>query len=94
MSNLNNAGLAAVTGATGFLGATLCRKLLEEGRSVRAIYRNPQKLDSLEGLAVEKVRADIRNEEEVRAAFDGVDIVYHVAALFREQGVPPLQKHG
>jgi len=87
MNNVNRGGLAAVTGATGFLGTTLCRKLLEDGRRVRAIYRNPQKLDALDGLDVEPVQADVTDEAALRAAFEGVDIVYHVAALFREQGI-------
>lgn len=87
MSNDNNA-LAAVTGATGFLGATLCRKLLEDGRSVRALYRHPGKLEALEALEVEPVPADVTDEATLRAAFEGVGIVYHVAALFRQHGVP------
>ncbi len=80
--------LAAVTGATGFLGTVLCRKLLEDGRRVRAIYRNPQKLDALKGLDVETVQADVRDLEAIRGALGGVNTLYHVAALFREQGVP------
>jgi nucleoside-diphosphate-sugar epimerase len=78
----------AVTGATGFLGVVLCRKLLEDGRKVRAIFRNPKKLDALKGLDVDAVQADVTDKDALREAFKGVEIVYHVAALFREQGVP------
>jgi len=88
MSNSTDSQLAVVTGATGFLGAVLCRKLVEDGRRVRAIYRNPQKLAAINELDVEAVQADVTDPKAVRAAFEGVDIVYHVAALFREQGVP------
>ena len=88
MSSDVQSGLAAVTGATGFLGATLCRKLVEENRRVRAIFRDPQKLGSLKDLNVETVQADVTDPAAIRAAFRGVDIVYHVAALFRQQGVP------
>ena len=88
MSSNIQTELAAVTGATGFLGATLCRKLVEDGRRVRAIFRDPQKFGSLKDLNVETVQADITDAAAIRAALRGVDIVYHVAALFRQQGVP------
>ena len=71
MNNSTNSQLAAVTGATGFLGAVLCRKLLEDGRRVRAIYRNPQKLESLQDLDVETVQADVTDREAIRAALKG-----------------------
>jgi nucleoside-diphosphate-sugar epimerase len=87
MNDHTQKGLAAVTGATGFLGAVLCRKLLEDGRPVRAIYRNPDKLDALQGLDVETVQADVTDKAAIHAALEGGDTLYHVAALFREQGV-------
>jgi nucleoside-diphosphate-sugar epimerase len=88
MNNETNSPLAAVTGATGFLGAVLCRKLVEDGRRVRAIYRNPQKLEAIKNLDVELAQADVTDRDAIHAALEGVDTLYHVAALFREQGVP------
>ncbi|MEX0732769.1 MAG: NAD-dependent epimerase/dehydratase family protein [Aquisalimonadaceae bacterium] len=88
MNEKSSSGLVAVTGATGFLGAVLCRKLVEDGRSVRAIFRNPRKVDSLKDLDVERIEADVTDARSMLAALQGVEIVYHVAALFREQGVP------
>ena len=88
MSDTDHDGLAAVTGATGFVGSTLCRKLVEDGRHVRALYRDARKLDALNGLDVQSAEADVTDEAALRSAFQGVDTVYHVAALFRQQGYP------
>lgn len=87
MNEKSSSSLVAVTGATGFLGAVLCRKLVEDGKRVRAIFRNPRKATALNGLDVESVQADVTDAPSIHAAFQGVKIVYHVAALFREQGV-------
>jgi nucleoside-diphosphate-sugar epimerase len=88
MTSNEQTNLVAVTGATGFLGGALCRKLVEDGRRVRAIFRDPQKLSSLKDLDVETVQADVTDASATRAALQDADIVYHVAALFRQQGVP------
>ena len=88
MSSSERAGIAAVTGATGFLGSVVCRILAERGQRVRAIYRNPKKLESIENLDVELFEADVTDANRIDQALEGVDTVYHVAALFREQGVP------
>ena len=71
-----------VTGATGFLGATLTRQLLEGGQSVRILRRQQSKLDLL-GEAVESVEhaiGDVTDYPAVRAAMEGIQHVYHSAA--------------
>jgi dihydroflavonol-4-reductase len=67
-----------VTGATGHLGGHLVRSLLEEGRKVRVFVHDG--VGSLEGLPVEVVRGDILDAASVRRAFEGSDVVYHLAA--------------
>lgn len=75
---------ALVTGATGFIGEALVRKLLARGDAVRVLVRNRQKLERL-GLGIDDVvEGDITNREAVMRATDGVDVVYAIAGTFRE----------
>jgi dihydroflavonol-4-reductase len=76
----------AVTGATGHVGANLVRALLDDGRSVRAVNR--QRGASLAGLDVEFVAADVVDRAALRRAFEGVDVVYHLAAHISVVGDP------
>lgn len=69
-----------VTGATGHVGNTLVRALVERGAEVRAvIYGDDERV--LDGLPVERVYADTRDAEAVRRAVSGADLVYHLAAV-------------
>ena len=70
-----------ITGATGFVGWHIARKLLDRGYSVRALARDPGKLRELEG--VEPVRGDLRDRDSLARAAAGCGIVYHVAADYR-----------
>ncbi len=67
-----------VTGATGHVGANLVRTLLERGRKVRALVRDEAR--ALDGLDVEQVTGDVRDRESLDRAFEGAEIVYHLAA--------------
>src|SRR5690242_20692359 len=73
-----------VTGGAGFIGSHIAQALLERGERVR-IFDNlstgrANNLDMLRG-EVDMVRADLRDIEAVRAAMDGVDVVFHQAAM-------------
>jgi NAD dependent epimerase/dehydratase len=78
-----------VTGAGGFIGSHLVERLLEEGCSVRAFvhYNSLGRWGWLEALAPEvKARldvfaGDIRDPNGTRTAMQGVDAVFHLAAL-------------
>lgn len=72
-----------VTGATGFTGGHLARRLLRERADVRLLVRRPA--PDLEGA--ECVTGDLRDLESVKRALDGVDTVYHIAALYRQTNV-------
>ena len=68
-----------VTGAGGFVGAALVRELLERGHDVRAgVHQNPRALD---GLEVEQRFIDVEDPASLIAAFEGIDTVYHAAAI-------------
>lgn len=68
-----------ITGATGFVGGVLARKLREQGHGVRASVRNPDKAGDLKAIGVELFKGDVTNKESMREAMRGADGVYHVA---------------
>jgi dihydroflavonol-4-reductase len=70
--------IAAITGATGHVGAALTRLLLSRGHQVRALVRKDAR--GLEGLDVEKIDGDVRSPESLTRAFRGADVVFHAAA--------------
>lgn len=75
-----------VTGATGFIGGHLARRLVQEGARVRALVRSPHKAAALADLGVEIIPGDITDRDGVRRATRGASIVYHAAAWADEQG--------
>ncbi len=85
MTNLTTQTIL-VTGATGFIGGHLARRLVQEGARVRALVRSPHKAAPLADLGVEIIPGDITDPEAVRAATRGASIVYHAAAWADEQG--------
>jgi UDP-glucose 4-epimerase len=69
-----------VTGANGFLGRHLVAELLEHGHSIRALVRPSTRLESLGWPgSVEVVRGDLRVSKDLTSAFDGVDVLVHLA---------------
>ena len=71
-----------ITGATGFIGNRLARRLLERGERVRCLVRSPQKADELQALGAELMVGDIADEQ---AHYDGLrdaKLAYHLAAIY------------
>lgn len=75
---------ALVTGATGFVGQRLCRELVEHGYQVRAMRRASSSLKGLEGLSLEFVEGDFADHPSLARAVQGVDLVFHIGAVYRE----------
>ena len=69
-----------VTGATGFVGNNVVRRLAEENHSVRVLVRKSSDRRSLDGLRVEIVEGDITDEPSIQRALQGVEVVVHAAA--------------
>jgi nucleoside-diphosphate-sugar epimerase len=70
-----------VTGATGFVGGALARRLLAEGAQVRVLARSSRKAAPLAALGAHITEGDISDPAAVLAAAEGAEIVFHVAAL-------------
>jgi UDP-glucose 4-epimerase len=73
---------ALVTGAGGFLGRHVVSTLVDRGIEVRAMVRPAATLEGLEwSEQVEILRADLRDQRALVGAFDGVDVLVHLAAV-------------
>jgi dihydroflavonol-4-reductase len=73
---------ALVTGATGFLGASVARVLLDRGRDVRLLVRESSDRRNIDGIDAEICLGDLRDAAAVSAAVAGCAEVYHVAAEY------------
>lgn len=73
-----------VTGATGFTGSLLVRKLAQAGLEVHAIARRSSNLAPLADLPIRWHRGDVFDPAVVAEATPGAEYVFHVAAAYRE----------
>ncbi len=78
-----------VTGATGFTGGHLCKILIKKGYNVKALVREESlaKLKEKFGESISYIIADLSNPESINGKFSEIDTVYHIAALYRQEGV-------
>jgi nucleoside-diphosphate-sugar epimerase len=77
-----------ITGATGFLGDHLTRRVLGEGKHVRVLARSPEKAKSLIAAGAELAAGDVTDADSVSAALQDVTLVYHLAGKLLKPGVP------
>jgi nucleoside-diphosphate-sugar epimerase len=77
-----------ITGAAGFTGLSLALALAAQGYRVRGVIRSRQKAAVLEKAGVSVVMGDIRDPAMIRRSLEGVETVYHLAAVFRRAGIP------
>jgi nucleoside-diphosphate-sugar epimerase len=77
-----------VTGATGFTGDHLARALAGRGYAVRALVRDPARAGALAEAGIALVPGDLRDADALGRATAGVDVVYHIAAIYRQAGLP------
>jgi len=74
---------ALVTGATGFVGAAVARRVLAAGEAVRVLARSSSDRRNLTGLDVELVEGDLTDQAALNRAVQGCSSVFHVAADYR-----------
>lgn len=77
-----------VTGGTGFTGSHLVRNLVADGYDVRVLARSAARARDTLPAEVEVVEGDITDAEAIDRATRGCKVVYHLAAAFREAGIP------
>lgn len=70
-----------VTGATGFIGSHLVRQLVRQGIEVSCLVRPSSDRSLLQPSSPRFVIGDVTQADSVRAAMDGVDLVYHLAGV-------------
>jgi nucleoside-diphosphate-sugar epimerase len=80
-----------VTGGTGFTGSHLCRRLVQEGHDVRVLVREQSDRTVLNDLPIEWVLGDLCDRDSLARATQGIETVYHIAAIFRPENVTRQQ---
>jgi dihydroflavonol-4-reductase len=87
-----------VTGATGLLGNTTVRLLLERGAAVRTLVRRTSDPRPLQGLPVERFTGDVLDPPSLPPAIQGADLVVHCAGLvqvgLKDQGQHAVNVEG
>jgi nucleoside-diphosphate-sugar epimerase len=84
---------AFVTGATGFVGGALCKTLLASGAIVTALVRRNSRTGPIDELGVRKVVGDVRDKASLASALSDVDVLYHIAAAFRQARLSDKDYH-
>lgn len=77
-----------VTGATGFTGGNLARRLAARGENVRALVRDGAKAQSLAAQGIDARVGQLTSLDDVVAAARGCEQIQHIAAVFRTAGHP------
>jgi dihydroflavonol-4-reductase len=78
----------AITGASGHIGANLCRELLREGHQLRVLVNHFT--ESLEGLEVERIRGSLLDPSSLEQLAEGREIFIHLAASISINGKKEL----
>jgi dihydroflavonol-4-reductase len=76
-----------VTGATGFIGGRVVRRLRARGDEVVALVRSPAKARDLAGQGCGQIEGDLSSLDAIGDGMKGCDAVFHVAAVYKV-GIP------
>lgn len=81
------ANITLVTGGTGFIGSHLVEELVRQGRKVRCLVKKDSDASLLKNLGVEIFYGDLTDTESLRGINEGVEVVYHLAAIARPMAI-------
>lgn len=70
-----------ITGAAGFIGPHLIRKMVSMGHQCRCLVRSKSNTESLKELGVELIEGDVTDSESLSGIADGIDCIFHMATL-------------
>jgi nucleoside-diphosphate-sugar epimerase len=73
-----------VTGATGYTGTVLVKKLIDYDLNVKAIARESSNISVFKGLSVKWIRGEVYDKDTIKEGMKDVQYVFHLAAAFRE----------
>ncbi len=76
-----------VTGATGFTGGHLARRLASRGDTVTALVRSAERAGDLAQQGIALAAGDLRDRGAIEPAVRDVEVVYHIAAIYRQAGI-------
>lgn len=82
-----------VTGGTGLAGSHLVRNLVSDGYHVRVLTRSATRARNDLPPETDIVEGDVTDPNAIGRAIRGRDVVYHLAAAFREAGIPDSRYH-
>lgn len=74
-------GPVFVTGGSGFVGGALVARLVEEGRTVRALARSDEAAAVLSGAGAEPVSGELADPDSLSSGMRGCDVVFHLAGV-------------
>jgi len=82
-----------ITGATGFLGSHIARKLVEKGEDVKILLRKTSRTENIENIKAERVYGDVTDLQSLENAIKGCDALYHIAGFvsFRKKDHQKMQ---
>lgn len=96
---MNNPRTAIISGATGYLGETIARRLAEDGMSLALLYHHASDesisvlLASLKGTGHRAYRCDLRDEHDVKTVLDRINTeMGHIYACIHTAGMKPVRK--
>ena len=70
-----------VTGASGHIGNVLIRRLISQGKHIRALILPGEDTSALQGLDIQKIKGDVLDKSSLSASFEGVKQVFHLAGI-------------
>lgn len=77
-----------VTGVSGFTGGHLARALAARGYAVRGLIRKREQAGPLEASGIDPVIGSLEDPQALTQAVKGIEVVYHIAAVYRQAGIP------